>query len=310
MLLFATACININATDWEDSQIIGINKLPAHNPNILLPPNYNNKQALFYNKINSDFAKFGQSLNGTWKFNYSKSYNIRPLDFYKTDYNISDWKDIKVPGNWQLQGFGKALYSNTKYPFKVNPPKVTGTPDKRYTAYEYRNPVGSYRHSFKIPKNWQNKKIFIHFGGVSSAMYLWINGKKVGYSQGSMLPAEFDITDYIKPNEGNILAVEVYRWSDGSYLEDQDFWRISGIFRDVFIYAKEKVYVWDYSFNTDLVNDYKDGIFSFNFDINNSSTENKANLKIIAEISSQNDINFKTQQVEVKIPQLKANQKT
>ncbi len=308
MLLFAIVSINVNAIDWENSQIIGINKLPAHNPNILLPPSTGKKKALFYNKNNSDFAEFGQSLNGTWKFNYSKSYKKRPLNFYKTDYNIRDWKNIKVPGNWQLQGFGKALYSNIKYPFKVNPPKVTDTPDKRYTAYEYRNPVGSYRHNFKIPKNWQNKKIFIHFGGVSSAMYLWINGKKVGYSQGSMLPAEFDITNYVKSNGDNVLACEVYRWSDGSYLEDQDFWRISGIFRDVFIYAKEKVYVWDYSFNTDLVNNYKDGTFSFNCDINNMGKENKDNLKLVAEISSPNDINFKTQQLEVKIPPIKVNQ--
>ena len=275
-LLGVVAATQSEARDWENSEIFGINKLPAHNPNLMLPVAKKSKEGYLYNKLNNDFATYGKSLNGVWKFHYAKTFMKRPLDFYKTDFDISNWGDIKVPGNWQLQGYGVPIYVNYKYPFKVNPPKVTDAPDKRFTAFEYRNPVGSYRRDFTIPKDWQgDKRIFIHFGGVSSAMYLWINGKKVGYSQGSMLPAEFDITDFVNKNGKNVLACEVYRWSDGSYLEDQDFWRISGLFRDVFIYAKEKVYVWDYTFNTDLINDYKDGKFSFSCDITNKSDQEK-----------------------------------
>ncbi|UDQ98490.1 glycoside hydrolase family 2 TIM barrel-domain containing protein [Lentisphaerota bacterium WC36G] len=294
--------------DWENSEIFGINKLNAHNPNILLPPAKSiNKPTLFYSRINNDFAEHGKYLNGVWKFNYAKSFDKRPLNFYQNDYDVSNWGNINVPGNWQLQGYGVPLYSNYKYPFKVDPPRVTGEPDKKFTAYEYRNPVGSYRRDFTVPKKWQNKRIFIHFGGVNSAMYLWINGKKIGYSQGSMLPAEFDITDFIKFNGSNNLSCEVYRWSDGSYLEDQDFWRISGIFRDVFIYAKEDIYVWDYSFDTKLVNNFKDGELKFNFDIINKSTnKNYDKLRVVAQISSQTDKNFKSQNIVVDIKDLKA----
>src|SRR5699024_9786138 len=134
------------------------------------------------------------------------------------------------PSSWQPLGYGVPIYTNHSYPFKNDPPSVTAVPPKDYTAYKLRNPVGSYRRQFTIPDDWDGRELFINFDGVKSAFYIWINGKKVGYSEGSMTPAEFHITDYIQPGK-NTLAVEVYRWSDGSYLEGQDMWRLSGIFR-------------------------------------------------------------------------------
>lgn len=164
-----------------------------------------------------------------------------PSDFHKTDYDVSQWDEIPVPANWELEGYGTAIYTNVTYPFEpVNPPFVPGND----------NPVGSYRTRFTISSAWDDMQITLHFGGVSSAFYVWVNGEKVGYSEGSRLPAEFDITKYLKQRE-NVLAVQVYRWSDGSYLEDQDHWRLSGIHRDVYLEASPKVQLYDFHVRTE-----------------------------------------------------------
>jgi beta-galactosidase len=168
------------------------------------------------------------------------------MDFYKQDYSVAQWDLIQVPGNWQMQGFGLPIYTNIAYPFKSEPPKVTGEPSRSFYSYSHRNPVGSYCTTFNIPEIWLDKRIFINFAGVKSAFYVWLNGQKVGYSQGSMTPAEFDITSFIQPSE-NKLAVEVYRWSDGSYLEDQDMWRLSGIFRDVDLFIRPATFIQDFT---------------------------------------------------------------
>lgn len=172
-----------------------------------------------------------QSLAGEWTFKWSKNPAARPQDFYQIDYPTHDWSRIQVPGNWQTQGFGIPIYSNVKYPFEI----------KDFRAPADWNPVGSYRRDFTIPERWLSENspeapIFLHFEGVNSAFYLWINGEAVGYSQGSRTPAEFEISKYLRPGT-NQIAVEVYRWSDGSYLEDQDFWRLSGIYRDVYLWT-------------------------------------------------------------------------
>jgi beta-galactosidase len=201
-----------------------------------------------------------QSLNGAWKFNYSDSPADRPARFFEREFDPSDWATIPVPSNWEREGYGVPIYINVPYPFEPDEPNVP-TQD---------NPVGSYRRNFNVPANWQGKDIFLQFGGVSSAFYLWINGQYVGYSEGSKTPSEFDITDYVTSGE-NSVAVEVYRWSTGSYLEDQDFWSLSGIQRDVNLYARPKLRIRDYFVHAGLTNDYRDGDFQIEIELANTS---------------------------------------
>ncbi|MEE4117355.1 MAG: glycoside hydrolase family 2 TIM barrel-domain containing protein [Marinilabiliaceae bacterium] len=250
MAIAATAQVN----DWENPDVIGINKEAAHATYI---PYSDINQAL--NEI-PDNSPWYQSLNGIWKFNWVSHPDMRLVDFYKTNYDVSYWDDIIVPSNWQLQGYGKPIYTNVRYPFAKNPPMIMGPAPKGYTKNELPNPVGAYKRDFIIPENWSGREIFVHFAGVKSAFYLWINGVKVGYSQGSMTPAEFNISDYVSPGE-NTISVEVYRWSDGSYLEDQDFWRLSGIYRDVFLYSTPQVHLWDYFLKSELSDDFSSAKF-------------------------------------------------
>ncbi|MFD2256761.1 glycoside hydrolase family 2 TIM barrel-domain containing protein [Luteolibacter algae] len=184
------------------------------------------------------------SLNGKWKFHWSKRPEERPPDFFKTDFDSSMWREISVPSTWEREGYGTPIYSNSKYPFRVDPPRVMGEPKKTFTSYIERNPVGSYLRDFEIPREWNDKRVMLHFAGVSSAMFVWVNGEKIGYSQDSRSPVHFDITDKLRPGK-NRLAVEVYKYCDGSYLEDQDFWRLGGIFRDVFVAAIPAAGLWD-----------------------------------------------------------------
>ncbi|MEM1214202.1 MAG: glycoside hydrolase family 2 TIM barrel-domain containing protein [Bacteroidota bacterium] len=188
-----------------------------------------------------------KSLNGTWDFHFVANATEVPQGF-TTDEQLK-WQPITVPGNWELQGFGKAIYTNWDYPFEpVNPPYIPT--DK--TADQHRsNPVGIYRRSFELPQQWEARRVIIHFGGVSSAFYLWVNGQRVGYSQGSRLPAEFDLTPYLQSGENTIHA-EVYRWSDGSYLEDQDHWRLSGLHREVYLHARPTTHLEDFFVKVDL----------------------------------------------------------
>ena len=248
--------------DWENCAVIGINKEPAH---CTLMPFDTPEQAKAGDQTQSAYFK---SLNGKWKFKWSKDPDSRPADFYKPDYDVSGWDEIPVPSNWQLQGCGTPLYTNSTYPFKKDPPYVMGTPPESYTNYSARNPVGSYRTTFTIPDNWDGRKVFIHFDGVDSAFYLWLNGQKVGYSQGSRTPAEFDLSPYLKQGE-NILAAEVYRYSDGSYLEDQDFWRLSGIFRDVYLFSTPMLHIRDFFARPELEASYRDATLNLSVLVRN-----------------------------------------
>jgi len=240
--------------DWENPKVIGINKLSPHNTSIP----FKDLESCFNSR---KFSPFYTPLNGKWKFNWVKKPSDRPINFYEKNYNDKSWDEIDVPSNWQMEGYGIPIYTNVKYPYSINTENIPSI------DHEY-NPVGSYRRRFDIPSNWQEREIFIHFDGVKSAFYLWINGKKVGYSQGSMTPAEFNITKYVKSNN-NLIAVEVYRWSDGSYLEDQDMWRFSGIFRDVYIYATPKVHIRDFFLSSDLDTDYENAALSIKVKIKN-----------------------------------------
>lgn len=185
-----------------------------------------------------------KSLNGRWEFHWSPRPEQRPLRFYERDFDASNWPEIPVPSTWQREGYGTPLYVNITYPFHVDPPRVMGEPDESYTSFRDRNPVGSYVREFELPEDWRGMRVLLHFGGVRSAMFVWVNGKRVGYSQGSRLPAEFDVTELVGSGV-NRLAVEVYRFSDASYIEDQDFWRLSGIYRDVFLVAIPADGLWD-----------------------------------------------------------------
>ena len=199
------------------------------------------------------------SLNGKWKFNYVDMPADRPADFYEPDYDVSGWGTIPVPSNWEREGHGYAIYVNVPYPFNIDEPNVP-TVD---------NPVGSYRRDFDVAEDWAGQHIFLQFGAVSSAFYVWINGEYVGYSEGSKTPSEFDVTDFVVSGS-NTIAVEVYRWSTGSYLEDQDFWSLSGIQRDVGLYARPKQRIRDYFVHAGLKNDYRDGELSVDLDLANS----------------------------------------
>ncbi len=222
----------------EDPAITQIGKLPPRG-NAWSCPDVASALACSYGK-----SPWVQSLNGRWKFHFSPRPEERPLKFYEQAFDLRHWPEITVPSTWEREGYGTPLYVNIKYPFRVDPPRVMGQPDEPYTSFRERNPVGSYVREFEVPAEWQGLRIVLHFGGVRSAMFVWVNGQKVGYSQGSRLPAEFDVTRFVSRGV-NRLAVEVYKFSDASYIEDQDFWRLSGIYRDVFLVAMPADGLWD-----------------------------------------------------------------
>lgn len=270
-ILFSMSKINAQTIpDWENPDINGINKEQPHAFTFLAGEKANNPTI--------------QSLNGIWKFKWSPNPQSRPMDFYTENYSTENWDNILVPGNWELQGFGTPIYTNVAYPFKVDPPKVTSEPEKYFTSYLERNPVGSYLTTFTVPENWSNKQVFINFNGVLSAFYLWVNGQKVGYSENSMSPAEFDITKYLRKGE-NKLAVEVYKWCDGSYLEDQDIWRLSGIFRDVDLIARPKTFISDFFVKALPDNTFENANVSLNLNIDNRSTQAVSGLVADVEVS-------------------------
>ena len=230
--------------DWENFNVLHINRLPSA-ANFMGYPT--KELALQGDKSQSPYF---QSLNGTWKFHFVPRSDERPMDFFQKGYDVSGWDDIKVPSNWELQGFGYPFYVGSGYGIKKNPPLI---------AVE-NSPVGSYRRTFTIPAHWNKRQIILYFGGVASAFYVWVNGEKVGYSQDSKTPSEFDITPYVKQGE-NEIAVQVFKFSDGYYLEDQDYWRFAGIQRDVYVYARSETHVRDYEVVTDLDGEYKNADF-------------------------------------------------
>lgn len=234
--------------DWENEYVFEKNKMSARVPSY----SYNNAiDALKGDRSNARLM----SLNGLWKFNFVEKSENRPTDFMATDFAGTGWKDIEVPSNWELKGYGQPIYTNIIYPFTpgILNPALTydwrGPQPPRPPKIYRDNPVGSYYRDFEVPTEWKNESIILHFGGVTSAFYVWVNGKEVGYSQGSCLAAEFDISNYVKSGK-NRVAVQVFRWSDGSYLEDQDMWRLSGIHREVLLMAQPKIALNDFFVRT------------------------------------------------------------
>jgi len=244
---------NSNLPEWENPAVFNVGTLPD--------------RAFFASYPSKTEALAGDdrasshyhSLSGQWHFNFVEKPELRPTDFYKTDFDVSEWPLIDVPSNWQLQGYDYPIYVNHGYGFPTNKPL---TPDY--------NPVGSYKRDFNVAEEWDGKRIIVHFGAVRSAYYVWVNGQKVGYAEDGKLPSEFDITDVVKPGK-NSIAIEVFRWSDGSYLEDQDMWRMAGVQRDIFLQIVPETQLWDFHADTRLTNDFKDGQLDLNVKVANSS---------------------------------------
>ncbi len=242
--------------EWENPEIFQINREAP--------------RATFYNhptiedalsKKDWKTSSFYKSLSGIWNFYYTDSVQARPVDFYKENFSLDGWDTIEVPSNWELEGFGIPIYTNVVYVFPKNPPFIPHS----------MNNVGSYKRDFEVSEDWKDKDVYLHFEGVSGAMYVYLNGVQVGYNEGSKTAAEYNVTKYLKPGE-NQIAVQVMRWSDASYMEDQDFWRLSGIERDVYLRADNPIAINDFRVGSDLVNNYKDGAFSIDLEFKNSTT--------------------------------------
>ncbi len=275
-----------DAPEWENQAIFGINKEPRRATALPFPNRNAALQSLKVPMGSDPSTPFQISLNGQWRFHWSPDPASRPQNFYQPQFNVANWKEIKVPMSWQMAGYGVPLYTNVTYPFKVDPPRVMGTPPSNYTNFSQRNPVGSYRRNFTLPANWRNRQVFVQFDGVDSAFYLWINGQKVGYSQDSRTPATFNISKYLQPGQ-NTIAAEVYRYSDGAYLEDQDMWRLSGIFRDVNLWSSADTQIRDFFAHADLDSTYTHGAFSLDVNVKNHD-KTAANGSVRAELLDAN----------------------
>ncbi|MEN8117626.1 MAG: glycoside hydrolase family 2 TIM barrel-domain containing protein [Bacteroidota bacterium] len=280
-----------NPKPWEDPAICQVNKEAPH-ANFI--PFASVEQARTEDKWQSPLI---HSLNGVWKFNLSQNPSERPYWFFMDDFDIRKWKEIQVPANWETEGFDYPIYTNVKYPHAKTPPLIQ----------EHYNPVGSYKHAFEVPAEWKEKDIILHFGAVSSCMNLWVNEQFVGYSEDSKTPAEFNITKYLKAGE-NTMAVEIFRWSDASYLEDQDFWRLSGITRDVYLLARNKQAIKDFRVGSSLDDSYTNGLFSLILDVINNGeltveavlSDNGTVVKQFSEKTSAKSVQF-----EAEIPNVK-----
>ena len=230
--------------DWENEAIFGINKEPGRATMLLYASEKEMKGDAAYQQPwlwpNSSLRVM---LNGRWQFHWVPKPEDRPIDFYKPSFDASSWKTIPVPSCMEMQGYGTPIYTNVTYPFRNQPPFIKG--QEGYTVVKEPNAVGSYRRTITVPASWNGREIYLHFNGIYSAAYVWVNGQKVGYTQAPNVDAEFDVTKYIKPGIENLVCVEVYRWSDGSYIEDQDMFRLSGIHRDVYLEARQKLHVQD-----------------------------------------------------------------
>ena len=261
--LFAAAALTAGAqsfNEWRDPNVNAVNRAPMHTNYFA----YESADAAARG-VKEQSANY-MTLNGTWKFFWVKDADARPTDFWKSDYNDKGWGEIPVPGVWELNGYGDPIYVNTGYAwrnqFKNNPPQVP-------TA---NNHVGSYRREIVVPASWSGKEIIAHFGSVTSNMYLWVNGRYVGYSEDSKLEAEFNLTSYLKPGQKNLVAFQVFRWCDGTYLEDQDFFRYGGVGRNCYLYAREKRRIEDIRVTPDLDEAYKDGTLRVQLNLKGSGT--------------------------------------
>lgn len=286
--LLAAACLVVQAgfaqqnNDWENPKLVDWNKEKPHAT--FLP--FSN--AADVKRDDYSTSAFYQSLNGAWRFTYAEKYAFRPVNFYEPRYDDSRWSDIQVPSNWELKGFGIPIYTNITYPHPKNPPFIGEN-----------NPVGTYRKNFTVPENWNGREVMLQFGSISGCAFVYVNGNKVGITKAAKSPAEFNITPYLHKGE-NLLAVQVFRWHDGSYLEDQDFWRLSGIERDVYLYALPKWSVWDFFLKSDLDAQYKNGLFSAAIDLRQfaGNTVKEGSLQVELQDNSGKTVFTQQQQIQ------------
>lgn len=248
------------AVDWENEQVLHRNRLPAR---ATFWPMGSTEEAIAGDRAASPWV---QSLDGQWRFQWAAEPSGEADEFHAPSFDSRSWATIPVPSNWQLHGYGTPIYKSSGYCFRIDPPRVTSTPPKDWTTYRERNPVGKYLRTFTIPNEWNGRRVFLHFAGVEGALQVWLNGQSVGYSQGSRSPAEFEITSLLQAGE-NHLAVRVLRYSDGSYLEDQDMWRLSGIQREVVLFSTPAVRIADFAVRTDLDDSYRDAQFDVDIEL-------------------------------------------
>jgi len=267
IILVLTSIAFCQKNDWENAAVNGMNRELAHATFLSCPDELSAIQDIY------EFSVNYKSLNGFWKFKWVAKPADIPANFYAPYFMAADWDDIPVPGDWQMYGYDYPIYTNIRYPFPMDQPNISD---------DY-NPVGCYKTDFTIPREWENYQIYLHFGAVNSAMYVWVNGNQAGYSEDSKLPAEFNITPYIKTGS-NHLAVQVLRWCDGSYLEDQDFWRLSGIERDVYLTAVPPVRIFDFQVKSTLDNSYQHGKFNVSVQIKNHNAQTCKNYSVRANI--------------------------
>ena len=254
---------------WQSQQVFGVNKLPSRATSYSFP---STETALMGDR---DSARI-MMLNGDWYFHFSEKEEDKPQRFFDSQFDYADWDKIEVPSCWEMKGYGTPIYTNSTYPFSPNPPYI-----------DRDNPVGSYIKEFDLPEAWEEQQVILHFGGVSSAFYCWVNGKLVGYSQGSRLPAEFDVSPYLRSGK-NIVAVEVYRWSDGSYLEDQDHWRMSGLHREVMLMAQPNVAIQDFFVRTKLDETYTQALLQIRPEIKLAQDLNPKDYELTAQLFDAN----------------------
>ncbi len=256
-------------TELQSPEIVSVNRLPMR------ASGFSFENAALARQGDKSSSAYFLSLNGTWKFKWVQDPNDRPLDFFRPGFDDSNWDNFKVPANWEVNGYGLPIYVN--HPYEFTGRKKTGAAlNPPFDIPANNNPVGSYRRKINIPESWKDRQVFISLGAVKSAFFIWVNGVKVGYSEDSKLAAEFDITKYVHPGE-NTIALQVYRWSDGSYLECQDMWRISGIERDVYLYATPKLHIGDLKVNAGLDASYRNGLLQLDLTINNDRIDRRTN---------------------------------
>lgn len=280
LLAGANLSANWSRPEWEDERVNSIDNETARASSV---PSASLAQALEV-PYADESDEYVQSLNGAWKFNWVPKPEERPVDFYQPSFDVSDWAEIPVPSNMEIEGYGPPIYISAGYAFKVSYPEpiVTAEPPKHFTAYKQRNPVGSYRRDFTVSEDWKGREVYLHFAGGGAAYYVWINGERVGYFEDTFSPSEFRVTDHVKYGEPNVLAVEVYRWADGSYLEDQDFFRLSGLYRDVFLWSSDPVHVRDFFVTTDLDAAYEDATLNSDVTVRNLS---EADRELVLQVS-------------------------
>ncbi len=293
LLLFSFSLATAQEPDssyWENEFINEVNREPMH--------------AHFFAYERLDLAKenkpenstYFQSLNGDWKFKWVPKPADRPLGFWKKDYDASQWDNFKVPAMWEVNGYGFPIYTNVTYDFAYLLPH--DKPNPPFVPHQY-NPVGSYRKVITVDKDWNGKDIYLRFGAVRSAFYVWVNGQWVGYSEDSKLAAEFNVTKYIKPGQKNVIAFQVYRWSDGSYMEDQDMWRFGGVERSVSLFARNKVHIRDIHIIPDLTHNYKDGKLNISLDFLNNANPKLKNYQAEIALVDENGKTVKASEVQL-----------